>query len=176
MIWRLLDAILTPEIPESRFSREKLQFKFLVQTKVLSDQISVKQVLKIFTWTICLTDLSSDKFDFSSKKRLTSSAKWVLNSIRVYRLTFFPSMRIVLQKLFNCSQTKFVAIILVVSVVFKCDFFAWPIFRPTLLAFRPPTTGWTGSAQRALRALRAFHLCFSSNCFVGLTYGVKGGP
>ena len=69
MIWRLLDAILTPEIPESKFSREKFQFKILVQTRVLSDQISVEQVLKIFTWTICLTDLSSDKFNFSSKKK-----------------------------------------------------------------------------------------------------------
>ena len=36
----------------------------------------------------------------------------------------------------NCSQTNFVAIILVLSVFFM-RFFAWPIFRLTLLTFRP---------------------------------------
>ena len=47
----------------------------------------------------------------------------------VYLRTFW-------QMIFNCSQTKFLAIILVLSVFFM-RFFAWPIFRLTLLTFRP---------------------------------------
>ena len=55
---------------------------------------------------------------------------------------------------------NFVAIILVLWSFFM-RFFAWPIFRLTLLTFRPQT----GSAQRALSDLRVSQLCFSSNCF-----------
>ena len=39
--------------------------------------------------------------------------------------------------LINCYQTKFVAIILVLSVFFLMPIFAWPIFCLTLLTFRP---------------------------------------
>ena len=51
-------------------------------------------------------------------------------------------------------------------VVFFMRFSACPIFRLTLLTFRPQKRDrQTGSAQRALCAHRAFQLCFSSNCF-----------
>ena len=58
----------------------------------------------------------------------------------------------------NCSQTKFVAIILVMSVFFM-RFFAWPIFCLTLLIFRPLAPFSSVSAQTVLETY---------------TYGVKG--
>ena len=66
--------------------------------------------------------------------------------------------------LVNCYQTKFVAIILVLSVFF------YAIFRLTDFAsdafdFSSSKMGWTCSAQRALRAHRAFRLWFSWNGF-----------
>ena len=75
--------------------------------------------------------------------------------------------------MFNCSQTKFVEIILVLSVFFKA------IFRLTNFSsddfdFSSPKTGQTGSAQQALSALRAFQLCFSSNCFGDLYLWCEG--
>ena len=59
----------------------------------------------------------------------------------------------------NCSQTKFVPIILNLSVFFNA------IFRLTDFSFDTfdfsySKTGKTGSAQWALSVLRAFQLCF----------------
>ena len=61
----------------------------------------------------------------------------------------------------NCSQTKFVTIILVLLVFFNA------IFRLTDFSSDPFDflSSKTGSAQRALSALRASQLFFSSNCF-----------
>ena len=64
---------------------------------------------------------------------------------------------------FNCSQTKFVAIILVLSVFFYA-IFRLTNFSSDAFDFSSSKTGLTGSAQRALCALRAFQVCFSSNC------------
>ena len=53
----------------------------------------------------------------------------------------------------NCSQMKFVAIILVLR-----SFYFYAIFRLTNLTFRPQNGIITGSARRALSALRALSL------------------
>ena len=66
---------------------------------------------------------------------------------------------------FNYSQKKFVAIILVLSVLFYA-IFRLTDFSSDAFDFSSSKTGQTGSAQRALSFLRAFQLlCFSSNCF-----------
>ena len=52
------------------------------------------------------------------------------------KVTLFYFNSVYLWLLFNCSQTKFVAIILVLVVSFM-RFFAWPIFGLTHLTFRP---------------------------------------
>ena len=80
---------------------------------------------------------------------------------------YFPTM------IFNCSQTKFVAIILVLSVFFYA-IFCLTDFSSDAFDFSSSKTGWTGSAQRALSALRAFQLCFSSNCFGDLYLWCEG--
>ena len=69
----------------------------------------------------------------------------------------------------NCSQTKFVAIVLVLSVFYAI--FRLPIFRLTLLTFRPQKLD---KQVAALSALRAFQLCFSSNCFRDLYLWCEG--
>ena len=75
----------------------------------------------------------------------------------------------------NCSQTKFVAVTVVLSV-FLCDFsldqFFWRIWLFVL------KKGITSSAQRALSALRAFQLtglqvCDSQNLFWRLILMVR---
>ena len=75
--------------------------------------------------------------------------------------------------MFNCSQTKFVAIILVMSVFFNA-IFRLPDFSSDAFDFSSSKTGQTGSAQRALSALRAFQLCFSSSCFGDLYLWCEG--
>ena len=57
---------------------------------------------------------------------------------------------------FHCSQTKFVAIVLVLFV-FLMQFIAWPFSRLTHLTFRLRKR-YTDSAQRALSSLTAFRL------------------
>ena len=57
----------------------------------------------------------------------------------------------------NCSQTKFVAIILVLSVFFYA-IFSLTDFSSDAFDFSSSKTGLTGSAQRTLSALRAFQL------------------
>ena len=48
-------------------------------------------------------------------------------------------------------------------------------FSSDAFDFSSSKTGYTGSAQRALSALRAFQLCLSSTVLETYTYGVKGG-
>ena len=92
---------------------------------------------------------------------LRGSKKFVTIFCHIVNFRFCP--------LFSGSQTKFVAIVLVLSVFFLCDFSLDRIFRLTLLTFRPKKQDKQGSAQRALSALRAFQFCFSPNCFGDLT-------
>ena len=67
-----------------------------------------------------------------------------------------------IEAFFNCSQTKFVAIILVLSVFFSAIFRLTDFSSDAAFEF---LSSKTGSAHRALSALRAFQLCFNSNCF-----------
>ena len=88
---------------------------------------------------------------------------WTLNSnlaSEQSELKILQDLRVI-----NCSQTQFLAIILVLSF-----FSFYVIFRLTEISsdafdFLSSKTGSTGNAQRALNALRAFQLCFGSNCF-----------
>ena len=78
------------------------------------------------------------------------------------------------QSVINCSQTKFVAIILVLSVSFM-RFFARPIFRLRLLTFRPQ--------QRSIKVAPSGHyVLVEPISYVSIqivletfNYGVKGG-
>ena len=72
--------------------------------------------------------------------------------------------------LINCSQTKFVAIILALSVFFYA-IFRFTDFSSDAFDF---SSSKTGGAQRALSALRAFQLCLSSNCFGDLYLWCEG--
>ena len=63
------------------------------------------------------------------------------------------------------DKTKFVAIILVLSVFFFNAIFRLTDFSSDAFDFSSSKTGSTGSAQRALSALRAFQLCFTAQTF-----------
>ena len=66
--------------------------------------------------------------------------------------------------IFNCSQTKFAAIILVLSVFFIA-IFRLTNFSSDAFDFSSSETVYIGSAKPAVSALRALKLCFTSNCF-----------
>ena len=70
----------------------------------------------------------------------------------------------------NCSQTKFVAIILVLSVFFFMRFFAWQIFRLTLLTFRPQKRD-----EARPKNWESFSSVSAQTVLETYTYGVKGG-
>ena len=62
-----------------------------------------------------------------------------------------------LRAVFNCSQTNFVAIILVLLVLI-CAIFCSTAFLSDAFDFSTSKAGYTGSTQRALSALRSFQL------------------
>ena len=67
---------------------------------------------------------------------LCSSCRSVLFYVKNCRRQLLKRLLFIGPPVFNCSQTKFVAVILVLSVFFM-RFFAWPIFRLTILTFSP---------------------------------------
>ena len=71
----------------------------------------------------------------------------------------FNSRTAIAGAIINCSQTKFVAIIVL------SDFFMQVFDRFIVWYFSSSKMGQMGSGQLDLSGLRAFQLCFSSNCF-----------
>ena len=94
---------------------------------------------------------------------------WTISLCQAWFLTFC---------LINCSQTQFAAIILALLVFFNA-IFCLTDFLSDPFDFSSSKAGWTGSAQRALKALRALQIskyAISINCLEDLYLWCEGRP